>query len=390
MVTAYKNARVLDARGEYRGEVYVRNGRILHAGTDGAGIPADEEIDVLGMLLMPAFIDCHCHLRDPGFPKKETMETGMRAALKGGFATLCAMANTDPVCETPELVERNHKRAEELRLTNLIQAAAAGIGLGDGTPTDYEALSKVTRVITNDGKTIFSDAFMENLLRASTKYGFVISTHCQPERAIVARDLALLKKAGGNLHVGHISRSETARMIREAKAAGLKLTCEVTPHHLIGCDSDYKVNPPLRTYADTRALIDAVADGTVGCFATDHAPHTQEDKQNGMAGISNIEYAMQVYLKVCSENAIPLTRFSELLSANPAKILGLDAGLIEPGMRADIVIVDPDMKDVIRRNTMISRSNNTPFDGVEVQGRVLKTIVGGELRYEYGQARTGR
>lgn len=389
MVTAYKNARVLDARGEYAGEVYLQNGRIRHAGTNGAGIWADEVIDAQGMLLMPAFIDCHCHLRDPGFAQKETMETGMRAALKGGYAMLCAMANTDPVCETPELIQMNHRRAQELSLTGLIQAAAAGIGLGDITPTDYEALSKVTRVISNDGKTIFSDVFMENLLKASTRYGFVISTHCQPERMIVARDLALLKRIGGNLHVGHISRSETAWMIREAKAAGLKLTCEVTPHHLIGYDNDYKVNPPLRTHADTHELIKAVADGTVDCFATDHAPHTQEDKRNGMAGISCIEYAMQVYLKVCVDNSIPLTRLSELLSANPAKLLGLDAGLIEPGMRADIVIVDPDVKDVIDRDTMISRSNNTPFDGVQVLGRVLKTIVGGELRYEYGQARTG-
>jgi dihydroorotase len=334
---------------------------------------------------MPAFIDLHCHLRDPGYPQKETMETGMRAALKGGYAMLCAMANTNPVIATPELVQKNQEKAASLRLCRLMQAAAAGENLDDAVPTDYAALSKVTGMLTNDGKTIFSDGFMRNLLLASKQYGFLISTHCQPERRIVARDIGLLREAGGNLHVGHISRAQTADMIRRAKKEGLRLTCEVTPHHLFGYDDDYRVNPPLRAKADTQALVEGLRDGTVDCLATDHAPHTPEDKAAGMAGISNIEYAVQIFLQVFHDNGIPLTRLSELTSFNPARRLGRKAGVLAAGYPADLVILEPDGEYFIRRADMISKSNNTPFDGRRVRGRVIRTIVEGETRYEHGQ-----
>jgi dihydroorotase len=238
--------------------------------------------------------------------------------------------------------------------------------------------------VSNDGKTILSDEFMRQLLIDSARYGFVISTHCQPERATVARDIALLREVGGNLHVGHISRAETVGMIRAAKAEGLAITCEVTPHHLIGCDSDYKVNPPLRTKRDTLALIEGIVDGTIDCLATDHAPHTAADKATGAAGISNIEYAMQVFLKVFSENNIPLTRLSEMASLAPAKRLGRTAGLLQAGYPADITILSADEESFIHQEQMLSRSHNTPFDGWRVRGRVQTTIVGGETRYQYG------
>ncbi|MBQ2926537.1 MAG: amidohydrolase family protein, partial [Ruminiclostridium sp.] len=294
------NGRCLDGRGEQGDCLYLENGLIAKEG------PADEVIDCRGLVVMPAFIDMHTHLRDPGWPEKETIETGMRAALHGGYGTLCAMANTNPVCATPELVEENHRIAKELNLCHLIQSGAAGEELNDEIPTDRAALSKVTKVLTNDGKTIFSDSFMEQLMVDSEEYGFIISTHSQPERQIVARDIELLKKVGGNLHVGHISHRETAAMIREAKKQGLPITCEVTPHHLFGWDCDYRVNPPLSSRADVEALIQGCKDGTVDCLSTDHAPHTPEAKAAGMAGISNIDYALSVYWKVFSENGLTL------------------------------------------------------------------------------------
>lgn len=385
MITRYQNARLIDAAGDRFGELYTRDGIILACG-DRADFPCDATIDLEGRALMPAFIDLHCHLRDPGYPQKETMETGMRAALKGGYAALCAMANTNPVCATPELVLANQKKAKDLRLCRLMQAAAAGENLEDKVPTDYEALSRVTGMLSNDGKTILSDEFMRNLLLASKKYGFLISTHCQPEKKTVARDIALLREAGGNLHVGHISCRETAEMIRAAKKEGLLLTCEVTPHHLFGYDNDYRVNPPLRTKADTEALVEAIKDGTVDCLSTDHAPHTAADKAAGMAGISNIEYAAQIFMKVFYENGIPLTKLSELASRHPALRLGRKAGLLAAGYPADLVVVEPEGESVIRRGEMISKSNNTPFDGRTVRGRVIRTVVEGEVRYDYGQA----
>lgn len=385
MTTLYRNARLIDANEDRYGDLLVEDGAILFSGPL-CWQRADKTVDMRRNALMPAFIDLHCHLRDPGYPQKETMETGMRAALKGGYAHLIAMANTDPVITTPALVTQNHDKAKRLRLCSLTQAAAAGESLGDCEPTDRAALSRVTSVLSNDGKTIFSDEFMRQLLLDSAKYGFLISTHSQPERKIVERDIRLLGEVGGNLHIGHISRAETVDLVRRAKAAGLTLTCEVTPHHLFGWDSDYKVNPPLRTRADVDALIEGIKDGTIDCLATDHAPHTPEDKANGMAGISNIEYAFSVYLKVFSEHGIPLTRLSQMLSYHPAKRLGIRAGLLQPGYPASITALAVEEEGEIDAYAMISRSHNTPFHGRRVQGRVLKTIVEGETRYEYGAA----
>lgn len=386
MITNYINARIIDKNSNYCGCVTVNDKIIVYAGpeSDCPYKDPDNTVDVKGYALMPSFIDMHCHLRDPGYPEKETLETGMRAALAGGYTTLCAMANTRPVCATPDAVKSNTERAEKMQMCRLIQCAAAGYDLNDETPTDYAALSKVTRIISNDGATVFSDEFMSNLLIASTAYGFIISTHCQPERHIVARDIALLKKLGGNLHIGHISRSETVQMVREAKAQGLALTCEITPHHLFAHDLDYKVNPPIRTEADVCALIAAIKDGTADCLATDHAPHTTEDKEKGLAGISNIEHAMQIYLKVFFDNNISLKRFSEMTSYTPARLLRMNAGLIKCGYLADIVIADTECKGYIEKDKMISRSHNTPFDGREVRGKVLRTICGGKVKYDNG------
>lgn len=373
------NARIVDALGERRGDVCIDGGRITE------DMPCEETVDVGGLVLMPALIDMHCHLRDPGYPKKETMETGMRAAVAGGFGTLVAMANTMPVIRTPEQVMANQQRARALGLCTLIQAAAAGVELKDETPTDYAALSKVTRVLSNDGKTIFSDAFMRELLEASAQYGFIVSTHCQPERETVARDIRLLREVGGNLHIGHISTCETLDMIANAKAEGLKLSCEVTPHHLFGFDNEYKVNPPLRSKRDVRALIEGVKEGLIDCIGTDHAPHTPADKRAGMAGISNFDYALGIYFRVFYENGIPLCVLSRMGSLTPSGLLGTGCARIAPGQSADLVLLDPDAVWPIKLREMRSRSHNTPFAGRKVRGRVVCTILRGEAAYRAGE-----
>lgn len=374
----FKNATVIDADGVRTGDVSVENGII----TDTC---FENEIDCTSLTLMPALVDLHTHLRDPGYPQKETMETGMRAALKGGFATLCAMANTSPVCSTVKLVEKNHAKAQELSLCRLFQCGALGNDIKDITPTDREALSKVTPMLSNDGNTIFSDAFMEQVLIDSEKYGFIISTHCQPEAKTVKRDIDLLKKHGGNLHVGHISLKDTLDMIVQAKNDGLNITCEVTPHHLFDYDNSYKVNPPMRTKADVEALIEGIKNGYIDCLATDHAPHTVEDKAAGMAGISNIEYALSVWIHVFHENDIPLTTLCRMSSYNPAKRIGLSERLIKPGCVADLILVDTNRTYTIETQDMISRSHNTPFAGRKVRGKVKLTMIEGEIRYVDGQ-----
>ncbi|MBQ9833510.1 MAG: dihydroorotase [Clostridia bacterium] len=374
----FKNATIIDADGIRSGDVHVENGIITDT-------EQENIIDCAGLVVMPALVDLHTHLRDPGYPQKETMESGMRAALKGGFATLCAMANTMPVCSTPKLVTKNHEKAAELSLCRLYQCGALGIDIKDITATDREALSTVTPMLSNDGNTIFSDAFMEQALIDSKKYGFVISTHCQPEADIVRRDIELLRKHGGNLHVGHISLKETLDMIIKARNEGLSITCEVTPHHLFDFDNPYKVNPPMRTKEDVLALIEGVKSGMIDCLATDHAPHTVEDKAAGMAGISNIEYALSVWIHVFTENDIPLSTLSRMASYNSARRIGLSDRLIKSGCIADITVVDTNKVYTIETQDMISRSHNTPFAGRKVRGKVKLTMVEGEIRYVDGQ-----
>lgn len=383
MTTLYFNARLIDKNADICGALATEGGVITYVG-DAAGAPCcDAHIDVGGNILMPALIDMHCHLRDPGQTQKETLKTGMCAALSGGYSTLVAMANTVPVCETAQEARDIEARARALAMCNVIQAAAAGVGLGDTVATDYASFAGKIKVVSNDGKTIFNDDFMRELLRASSQYGFIISTHCQPERDTVNRDIRLLREVGGNLHVGHISRRETLAAIKEARNSGLHLTCEVTPHHIFGYDCDYKVNPPLRRKCDVQALIEGIRDGSIDCFATDHAPHTPEDKQKGAAGISGIEFAASILNTVCAENDIPLTTFSRIASYNPSVILGFPPAVLAVGAPANIVIFDPSAEWSINPDNMISKSHNTPFGGRRIKGRIVKTIIGGITKYEY-------
>lgn len=376
------HAVVVDARGVRHEDVCIEEGRFVQPGP---ARPGEETLDCAGRTLMPALVDMHTHLRSPGQPEKETMQTGMRAALAGGYGTLCAMANTLPVCETPARVRANLEKAGKLRLCRLVQAAAAGVNLGCAVPTDWAGLSRVTPVLSNDGNNIASERFMRALLRASERYGFRVSTHCQPEAETVARDIGLVREVGGHLHVGHVSLASSLALIRKAKAEGLRITCEVMPHHLFGWDCDYRVYPPFRTRADVEALIEGVRDGTIDCLASDHAPHTPQDKAHGMPGISMIDHALSIFLQVFYENGIPLSRLSEMASNNPARLLGVGTGLIEPGRPADLVCFDPDAQYRIDPDAMRSRSHNTPFGGRAVRGKVYWTMIGGDIRYDHGQ-----
>ncbi len=385
MKIKYINAHIIDAFQNFTGTVCTEDGVITYAGEKNDSVGFDHTVDVKGYALMPAFIDMHAHFRTPGYKYKEDFHTGFNAALKGGYGTVCGMANTLPVMDNAELVKENLDNANALKKLNYIQITALGKGLKDDECVDFNSLKKYTNYFSNDGNTVFSEIFMTECLKASLKYDFIIGTHCQPEEEIIQRDLNLLKKYGGNLHICHISTKETLKMIVAAKKSGLKFTCEVTPHHLFAYGLDYKVNPSIAQKSDVEALIEGIKNNMIDVLATDHAPHSEEDKQNGSPGIDNIEYAFQVYLKVFSDNGINICKLSEMISYKPAFMLKLNKGLIKVGYDADFVIADLNHTEKINSKTFLSKSNNTPFDGREVKGKILKTIIHGEERYDCTQ-----
>ncbi|MEO1816919.1 MAG: dihydroorotase [Acetobacterium sp.] len=384
MKTLIKNVEMVDADGRRFGKVLIEDGKIKKVYKEKGNVKSeyDQEIDGRGYLLMPGFIDMHCHLRDPGFEYKETIETGMQAALKGGFTTLVAMANTNPFMDEAALVQANLDKAEALQLCNLIQVAALTKEFNDSDLVDIESLRPLTNVFSNDGVSIVNPDIMVAGLKSSTEHDFILLTHCQPETELVERDVELLEENGGHLHVCHISKKDTLELIAEAKAKGLDITCEVTPHHIFASAMDYKVNPPFRTYPDRRALVDGIKAGVIDMCGTDHAPHSEEDKLKGAPGINNFEMAFAMYYTVFEQNDISLEKLSEMLSNAPAKRLGLKAGLIKERYPADLVLVDLNWEGKINPKEFVSKSKNNPFGGETLKGKVMMTMVKGEIKYD--------
>ncbi len=384
MKTLIKNVEMVDAEGRRFGKVLIEDGKIKKVYKEKGHVKSeyDQEIDGRGYLLMPGFIDMHCHLRDPGFEYKETMETGMQAALKGGFTTLVAMANTKPCIDEAAPLKANLDKAETLRLCNLIQVAALTKEFNDSDLVDIESLRQLTNVFSNDGVSILNPDIMVAGLKASIEHDFILLTHCQPETELVRRDVKLLEEIDGHLHVCHISKKETLELIGEAKAKGLDITCEVTPHHIFASAMDYKVNPPFRTYPDRRALIEGIKDGVIDMCGTDHAPHSEEDKLKGAPGINNFEMAFAMYYTVFEQNGIGLEKLSDMLSNAPAKRLGLKAGLIKERYPADLVLVDLNWEGKLNPKDFVSKSKNNPFGGETLKGKVMMTMVKGEIKYD--------
>jgi len=387
MKTLITNIEIIDANGRRPGKVLIEDGKIKKVYKEHGSVRSafDEEIDGGGNVLMPGFIDMHCHLRDPGYEYKENMETRMKAALKGGFTALVAMANTKPIIDNPEELRNNRVKAAGLNLCQLIQVSALTKNFGDEDMVDFDALRPFTNVFSNDGVSILNEEIMIKGLEASTAYDFILLTHCQPETSLVKRDVSLLEKVGGHLHVCHISKKDTLEAIRDAKKRGLDITCEVTPHHLFASAMEYKVNPPFRTYPDRRALIDGIKEGIIDMCGTDHAPHSDEDKLKGAPGINNFEIAFSMYYTVFNQNGIGIEKLSEMLSLAPATRMGLKAGLIKERYPADLVLVDLNWEGKINPKEFISKSKNNPFGGETLKGKILMTMVKGDVKYDnYG------
>lgn len=400
-------------------DILVENGVVSRRGPSLKPPRNAEVVDAREMHVFPGLIDMHVHLREPGREDKETIATGTRAAVVGGFTSVCAKANTFLVMDNPAVVEFVHSRAEAAAYARVFPVGSVTEGLrGYGNLSEIGSLKEAGVVaISDDGVPVVASDVMVAALRYAADYDLPLVAHsedyalsaggfvtegpaagrtglagipAEAEEAMVARDIALLRQAGGKLHVAHVSAAASLAHIRNAKAEGLDVTCETTPHYLLltaeaaaGFDADAKMNPPLRSEEDREAVVAGAVDGAIDCVATDHAPHTPAEKDKEFAaapfGVVGLETALRlVYTYLVLPGVISLERMVELMSAKPARRLRLEGlGTLAPGARGDVTVFDPDGQDTIRAASFYSRGKNTPFEGWAVRGRVDAVLVDG-------------
>jgi dihydroorotase len=404
-------------------DVLLRDGRVAEV-----ALPnkirgsADEKFDARGLIVAPGFIDLHVHLREPGQNYKETIASGTAAAAAGGFTSVCTMPNTAPVVDTAEWVTwlRNPERGA---MVNVFPIAAATRGSRGQTLSDFAALQRAGAIaVTDDGKPILDDDIMRMALRLGAELNFPVVQHAEDTRltencsmhegatsfrlglrampgaaeaSIVDRDVTLAQQIReSRLHVAHLSTSNALKSVRRGKRAKVRVTCEVTPHHFtlldenVGeYDTNFKMNPPLRSASDREAILVALADGTVDAIATDHAPHALHEKQvefeRAAFGITGLETALALAItKLHREHKIPLTRIVELFTAGPARVFDLRGrGSLARGNFADVTIFDPRKRWTFDAAKSLSLSHNTPFDGWQLTGKVVATIVSGKFAH---------
>lgn len=379
----------------------------------------DEVIDALGCFVMPGLIDLHVHLREPGFEHKETIETGSKAAAAGGFTTICPMPNTKPSTDSPEMIEWVVNKAAEVSPINIIPVGAVTLGqMGDEITDIVGMRAKGALAISEDGKSVMNAKVYREAMEIAAKNDVLIMAHCEDknlvgkgalnagvvadklgiqgitnsvEDVIVARDIVLAAETGAKLHLCHCSTAGSVVLLRDAKAEGLAVTGEVCPHHfamtedeITEDDANFKMNPPLRSAKDVQALKEALRDDIMDVISTDHAPHHADEKAKGIAeapfGIVGSETAVALTVTHLLETGyITPLQMAAKMSTNPAKILGIDKGTLQPGKIADITIINPTEEYVIDKNTFVSKGKNTPFHGKTVRGKVKYTIVSGKV-----------
>ncbi|PWJ11324.1 dihydroorotase [Ruminococcus flavefaciens] len=414
-----RNIRAVDTALDTVTDVLIRDGVIAKLGS-GITESAEQVIDGTGLVLMPSLFDMHVHFRDPGQTHKEDILTGCAAALAGGVTGVLAMPNTKPPCDSPETIRYIIDKAEgtgvEVYPVGCITNGMSGDGL-----CDYEALKSAGCIcISDDGRPVENAEMMRKALEMSKDNGLLVASHCEDlsiinggiinkgetsaklgvkgmdrasEDYITAREMILAASVGAHIHICHVSTEGSAAMIRFAKSRGVNVTCETAPHYFMLTDkllekrdADYRMNPPLRTPEDVRAIIDAVKDGTIDCIITDHAPHAAEEKAdfekapNGVVGLETSLAATLTALYHTGE--IDLHKVVELMCVNPRKILGLGVPEIKEGSTADLVIADIGRKWTVEPEKLHSKSHNTVFKGMELTGKPLVTISKGVIRYD--------
>lgn len=406
-------------------DVVIEHGRIARVGRDaGHGLSGERVrvIDAAGMWLAPGFIDLHVHFRDPGQEYKEDIASGLRAAAAGGFTAVCPMPNTRPINDNRSITEMMVARAKEAGGPRLLPFGAITKKSEGKELTEMADLKEAGAVgVSDDGVCVMNAAVMRRALEYAKTFDLLLSQHCEDhhmtaradmhegavstrlglrgwprvaEDIIVARDLLLTEAVGGaRYHVAHISSLGAVRLIREAKARGLAVTAEVTPHHLtltdqalLTYDTFCKCNPPIRSEEDRAALLEAVKDGTIDCIATDHAPHSSLEKDcefpEAANGINGLETTFAALLPLVKRGDLSASRLVEALSTAPSKVGRIEGGTLKVGARADLVLLDPELRWTITREALRSRSHNTPLLNQEVVGSVQMTLVAGEVVYQ--------
>ncbi|MFA5576492.1 MAG: dihydroorotase [Tissierellaceae bacterium] len=389
-----KGARIVDESKDFTGDLYIRDGKIEDYGPSlNYGC---EKINGQGLVLMPSFVDLHVHFREPGYTHKEDLSTGGQAALRGGYTLVNLMGNTRPISSSMDIVDYVLGRAEELDLVDIHQVVSVTKDF-DGTSLEHlDSLDDRVKFISDDGVGIQSNIVMYNAMLKARDKGLTIMVHAEDkdltpidyrisENIISFRDIYLSKVTGARLHLCHVSTAEVIEEIRRAKKEGANISCEVTPHHISLWDNDYRVNPPIRTKRDVDAIIGGIIDGTVDAIATDHAPHTKEDKLNGAPGLSGLETSFSVaYTRLVRTGKINLMDLSKIMSANPARIMEVNRGRIERGYRADLVLLDLGRERLVEGEKFYSKGKNTPFEGMKFYGEVVMTLKNGEIKYPFG------
>lgn len=386
-----KNARLASGQPV---DLLLKNGLIAAMGLDLAA-DGEEVLDCAGRTVLPAFVDLHCHWRTPGFEYKEDISTGSAAAAAGGYTFVNLMPNTKPVCSSADIAHSVMAEAERVGLCGANQSVSITENFDGHTLDHLKTLPEDLKFITEDGKGVQSGDVMAKAFAIAAQRGLVIMSHAEDmdisswdyrlaENIETIRNLHLCEYYGTRLHMCHVSTREAVEAIGQSKWKGAPVTCEVTPHHLWFADTDYRVNPPIRTADDVGALIEAIRLGVMDAIATDHAPHTDEEKAAGAAGMVGLETAFGVcYTKLCKENGLPLARLAELMSTAPAEILGLAGhGRVLPGYAADLTLVELDTPYTVDKNALHSKSRNCPYDGAQLFGRVDLTLKGGKITWK--------
>lgn len=413
-----KGGRVFSGGKSFEADVVVCGDRIAEVTPEAAILPGDKVVDCRGRWVTAGLVDLHVHLREPGFSSKETIATGTAAAAHGGFTTVCAMPNLEPAPDSLENLRRETEIIERDAVVKVLPYATITRRRAGREIVDFAALRPYVAAFSDDGSGVQDDGMMLAAMRAAAANDCIIAAHCEVNSLLhggyihdgayaaahghkgissesewrqIERDIRLAEQTGCRYHVCHISTKESVALIRDAKRSGVRITCETGPHYLTMCDADlreegrFKMNPPIRSAADRDALIEGAQDGTIDVIATDHAPHTAEEKSRGLAGstmgVVGLETSFAViYTKLVMAGIISPERMIELMAEAPRRIFALGGGLAA-GEKADIAVFDLDNEFTVDPATFLSKGRSTPFEGWRLHGQTILTLVDGRTAY---------
>ncbi|MDX2168597.1 MAG: dihydroorotase [Deltaproteobacteria bacterium] len=422
---------VIDPANDRHGafDLLIEHGRIARLANPGDIGEADEVVDASDCWVVPGLIDMHVHLREPGYEYKETVQTGTQAAVAGGFTAVACMANTNPVNDTGAVTKYIVEKAVAANLARVYPIGALSVGLkGERLAEIGEMREAGIVAVSDDGRPVMDSALMRHALEYSAMFDLAVIAHEEDlalagegcmnegptafrlglkgmpsaaEEAMVARDIALLERTGGRLHIAHASTAGTVDLVRRAKARGLAVTAEATPHHFslteeaVGdYDTNAKMAPPLRLASDVAAIVAGLKDGTIDAIATDHAPHHHDEKNVefdcAAKGIVGLETALPLCLALVREHGLAVETLVRAMSTNPARILGVAGGSLADGAVADVTVIDPDATWQVEADRFQSKSRNTPFGGWTMTGQARATIVGGVVKWRILEPASGR